>query len=107
MLTCRYKYSNGESCTEYSDGKFCNKHKDTFQARNFRRIIDVSQMTVMLYNNEAVFMLNGSKSSPLGEKEILFLEGRGIKVNEQVKKLVTLPVEVDNEISLNDTFVEF
>ena|ERR1700743_554531 len=103
MNRCNYKYSTGIPCQEYALARFCDKHKTSYQARNFNRLVVVGQYTVMLYNNEAVFIINGSKIIPMGQKEIIFLESKGINVNLEIRNIVFPPEEP--EPSLDDTFM--
>lgn len=105
MNNCKYHYFNGEDCTEYCYlGDFCQKHENTYQSRNYKRVLTVGKLTIILIKNEAISLLSGTKILPLSQKEIIFLEGKGIKINKSIRDLVFQSDTSD--VSLGDTFLQ-
>lgn len=89
-----------ESC---KDGTFCDRHKDTYQARIKLRLVDVNSFHTMLHDNEAFAIIDNNRLLPLGEKEIRIIESRGITVKESVKQFVL--GSDDPIVDLCDTFL--
>lgn len=103
-MICLYKYNNDMICHEScKDGTFCERHKDTYQARIKLRLLNTNSFYTLLHNNEAYAIIDNNRLLPLGEKEIKIIESRGITIKDSVKQFVMGSDEP--EVNLCDTFL--